>query len=218
MRRRGSLSASLIPPRTEQRSHFRGIVRSVRLLFSRANFTYRGFFKRRRKRKKKTLFFANIARARTQRAAWHLSANAQAPTCIKRRPTARWNCGLGFLSQDHVNTFMDFFFILIVGRMGSEGGAGTFRLVNSTQPQTGFDSVCVALKVTRKIEGQIKAGGGGATGTRERHGPTEGYYKRREKPSKHKKQYLRKKKISRIRTLIGKKKKKARLIICSFPS
>lgn len=103
----------------------------------------------------------------------------------KRRPTARRNCGLDFLSQDPINTSMDFF-ILIVRRMGSEGGGGAFRLVNSTRPQTGFDSVCVALKVTRKKEGQIKAGVGGreaeegTTGTRERDGPAEGYYKRRE--------------------------------------
>lgn len=68
--------------------------------------------------------------------------------------------------------------------MGSKGGVGAFRLVNSTWPQTGFDSVCVALKVTRKK--------GGQTGGRD--GPTEGRYKRREKPSKQKKQYSRKKK------------------------
>lgn len=85
----------------------------------------------------------------------------------KRRPTARCNSGLDFLSQDPINTFMDFF-ILIVGSIGSEGGAGAFRLVNSTQPQTGFDSVCVALKVTRKKEGQIKAGGGAAADRRQR--------------------------------------------------
>lgn len=180
---RNATSCAVNPPRTEQKRHFRGSV----------------------------AFFQTPQKQKLSLQRWHAHVHVcgvhqQTQTCLKDgwRPavTADW---ISFLRTPLIPLWIFSYWSSGGWVVKGNRGGGALRLVNSPRPQTGFDSVCVALKVTRKKEGQIKAGGDswweaeeGTTGTRERDGPTEGIFQEERKPSKHKKQYLRKKKISAL--------------------